>query len=171
MEDVKSSDLLITCEKACAAVGWDYGKIFESTCYYSGTSMSNINVYEEMRKVYESQHDSIHKIVITDNPVSVQCIMEAIKMKTAYVILPRPIDVMSKLMILQDMYILFDYISKCVASNFANYKKSFCKKCKTNKTVKLKIVNYSINYPLINNFINFLNGRFKYVVHECPPHA
>lgn len=167
MEDVKSSDLLIICEKAYDSIGWNYARTFESTCYYAGVNVESLNVYDEMKKIYESQHDSIHKIVITNNPISIQCILESIKSRTAYVILPRPDDVLSELMILQDMYVLFDYIAERVSSNFVNYKKSFCKKCKSARTIKLKIINDAVEYTLVTNFVYFLNSKFKYTKHEC----
>lgn len=167
MEEVISGDLLIECEKACSAIGWNYASIFDSMCYRSGSyNDEKTNVYDEMKKIYESQSDPIHKIIITDKPISIQCILEAIKSKIAYIILPRPVDNLSKLMILQDMYILFDYISSRVSCNFINYKKSFCKKCKTCKINKLKIVNNS-EYNLITQFVYFLNGNFKHVIHDC----
>lgn len=167
MEDIKSSDLLVECEKACGAIGWNYANIFESTCFYSGANTFRLNVYDEMKKIYESQHDPIHKIIITDKPVSIQCIMEAIKSRTAYIILPRPADNLSRAMILQDLYTLFDYIAGRTATNYKNYKKSFCKKCKSCKVNKVKIVNAAPEYKSITEFVAYLDGQFKYITHEC----
>lgn len=157
---VRAIDVLLECETAYITLGKNnYATVVCETCFVSGNCILETNsVYDDIKKIYESQTDSLHKIIITDRPVEYQQVVESIKNRVAYIFIPKTDDIM-KHYVLQDYFSMFDYIAKKICENYKKCKASYCKKCKFQKIQRLKLENRS-RYWQINNFCKYLNSEY-----------
>lgn len=162
----RAIDVILECETAYNAIGSDYATLVCETCFVSGNCVLETNsVYNDMKKLYESQTDFLHKIIITDKPTEYQHVVESIKNRIAYIFIPVASEVV-KHYILQDYFSLFDYISRVTSDNYKKCKSSYCKKCKSVKIRKMKLENRS-RYWQIGKLCEYLNSEYYNIKHVC----
>lgn len=165
---VRAADVLLECENAYVANGRDYASLVCESCYVSGDGITETgSVYGDLKKIYESQNECLHKIIITDRPAEFnKQIVESIKNRTAYIFIP-PTSEVARNYVLQDYFPLFDYVARMAADNFNKCKSSYCKKCKSPRTRRLKLENRS-TYWQVGKFCDYINSEYYNAIHVCP---